>query len=354
MSVDQRAGMIRLPRGAASISSLRSSVTSTDRLGLALVLLCAGWTLFSSTVSGGDPVPVLGLLLLSTSFYAAARVVGEIRSWLPPIAVVLLAMSLFVVYGTEVFDDHGLSQPFGYANAKGAFFVQAAIAAAMVAVAIGPGILRTLVVASAVAFAIVPFAAESSAAAVLVTVMIPAVFLGRRFWSQRVFLLALGMSFLVVLGATIILGAASAGGVRTGPVGDALVMSLSVRRPAYWGETLEMMTGRPITGVGPGRFHHYSIIAQADLDDGRWAHSGFLQQGAETGVIGLIALAGLFVWGLVRIGALDSTVAALGAVSVATLGIHACIDYVLHFPHPVAAAAILAGAATANPGQRSP
>jgi hypothetical protein len=73
-----------------------------------------------------------------------------------------------------------------------------------------------------------------------------------------------------------------------------------------------------------------------------------LQQGAETGVIGLLLLIFIVIWGFSSLGAVKGdTVTVLGGVALAALGIHACVDYILHFPAvPIAASALVGAAGT--------
>jgi hypothetical protein len=72
--------------------------------------------------------------------------------------------------------------------------------------------------------------------------------------------------------------------------------------------------------------------------------------------MGFVLLASLFVWGFARLAvtAPPDTMSALGAVALVALGIHASIDYILHFPAVPITAAALVGAAMATPrGQRT-
>ncbi|MGH2737774.1 MAG: polysaccharide deacetylase family protein, partial [Actinomycetota bacterium] len=79
-------------------------------------------------------------------------------------------------------------------------------------------------------------------------------------------------------------------------------------------------------------------------------HHGFLQQGAETGLVGLGLLVVLFLWGFWRLVlAGPSGMAVMGAFALGGLGILACSDYVFHFPLVVAVTAGLLGAAVASP-----
>jgi peptidoglycan/xylan/chitin deacetylase (PgdA/CDA1 family) len=121
------------------------------------------------------------------------------------------------------------------------------------------------------------------------------------------------------------------------------------RRVALWHDGLDLMVQEPLTGVGPGRFAAEAATAQTDFD-ARWAHHGFLQQGAETGLVGLGLLVLLFLWGFWRLAlAGPSGMTVMGAFALGGLGILACSDYVFHFPLVTAVTAGLVGAAVASP-----
>ena len=74
--------------------------------------------------------------------------------------------------------------------------------------------------------------------------------------------------------------------------------------------------------------------ALADAD-ARWAHSAYLQVGAETGVIGaaLLGLVLLWVFGALYRSRQDERLIVIGTAAVTALAVHAAIDYVAHFPH---------------------
>jgi putative inorganic carbon (HCO3(-)) transporter len=57
----------------------------------------------------------------------------------------------------------------------------------------------------------------------------------------------------------------------------------TIMRINYWRETLEIIKGSPLTGVGLGNFN---------LPQSRYAHNSYLQLWAETGILGLIS----FLW----------------------------------------------------------
>jgi O-antigen ligase len=137
-------------------------------------------------------------------------------------------------------------------------------------------------------------------------------------------------------------------------VNRAVDATLTERRVALWHDAVVLMGDHPLSGVGPGRFELTSPTALADADT-RQAHNEFLQQGAETGVLGFLLLTALFLWGFVRlmVKRRPDITTALAAASLAALGIHASVDYILHFPAIPAVAAALVGSATAKSMSRS-
>jgi O-antigen ligase len=121
---------------------------------------------------------------------------------------------------------------------------------------------------------------------------------------------------------------------------------LTERRVELWRDAWILARDHPLTGIGPGRFAHESPTALADADADR-AHQGFLQMGAEAGFPAMALLVALFLWAQFRLGMMKSFgyPQAVAAAAVTALGLHACIDYVLHFAAvPVAAAAVLGAA----------
>src|SRR6185369_4744596 len=101
-------------------------------------------------------------------------------------------------------------------------------------------------------------------------------------------------------------------------------------------------------GVGIGRFAVESPTARSDAD-ARWAHDEFLQVGAEAGIPAMALMIAIFLWAVVRLTATRRVRwgVAIGAAAVAALGVHASIDYVLHFPAVGFVAAGVLGSAVA-------
>jgi peptidoglycan/xylan/chitin deacetylase (PgdA/CDA1 family) len=145
------------------------------------------------------------------------------------------------------------------------------------------------------------------------------------------------LSFVVLLG-TIWAAAGGVSGVGAASLGD--------RRVALWSEAFDLMTENPLTGVGPGRFSEVSEVASTDVD-ASWAHHEFLQQGGETGIIGLMLLIVAFSWGFRRLwlssGSTDQVL--LAAATLGSVAVMASTDHVLHVPLiPWSVAALVGGA----------
>jgi O-antigen ligase len=267
---------------------------------------------------------VVALLLGAAAALAMGRLIAAVSRSLVPLAVVGAAAALLVANPREATSAFPLSAPLGYANANAAFFVQASVAALMVATIWRRVPARALAVGGAIAFALIPFAIGSVAAAFLVVVLPLAALalVGLRRARTAVTLCMAG--FVLALVGTIVVGAIDPGRTRSGAVNRLLDATVTERRVVLWHEAAVIMAHHPGFGVGPGRFKHASPTARADRD-ARWAHHGFLQQGAETGIPGFAFLVLLFLWGFARLRSVPEADAqtAVGAVALAALGIHA-------------------------------
>ena len=322
-----------------------------DVAGLLLFAAAILWAYWAAAAGGGNPDPPALVLLACAGAISVAWLVGPAARWLIPTAV-LIAAAWIVLQGGDFLSPRPLGGPFGYANATGAFFVQVVVAALMAAAAFRAWALRGLFLAAAVAGALVPFAVHS-VAGVLTLMLVPVALLALA--GPRGARAAVGVSGVLVglvLTVTVLLGATLESDRPSASVGP-LSSVLSERRLVLWSDALAIMADEPLTGVGPGRFQAVSPTAQGD-QDALWAHHGFLQVGAETGVPGLLLLVSVFVWGFARLWLRPQpdAVTALGAIALAALGVHASVDYVFHFPAIPITAAALVGAATVSPKER--
>lgn len=241
-----------------------------------------------------------------------------------------------------------LSGPFGYANAKGAFFLQAAVAGLMLTALSRTVGAKLLGLIGAVAFGTIPFFVQSLTPAVLVFLLPLGAFGARRSMFGKRLVVALAALFLIPLAITVIVGSTYSAQNRSDVLDRVVDSTVSQRRATLWHEALQMLVDHPGMGIGIRGFQVLSETAQSDRD-ARWAHNTFLQQGAETGLAGLLLVVGIFVWGFVslRTAPTIDAVTVLGAVGLAALGIHASMDYILHFPAVPLTAAALVGAAGA-------
>jgi O-antigen ligase len=320
-----------------------------DTFGFLILVALTGWVLLAAGVSGGSAGPSVALIVATAGAYLIARALAREWRLLGAAAVLAVAVGLTALSPGEVLSSAPLSGPFGYVNAKAAFFVQSAIAGLILALGSGGSGGRVAGAVGAVGSAVVVLANGSLAAVVLLVSLPLLALLLTNLKSGRVAIATSAVLFLVALVGTILLAASY---LREGEAPRAAGFAerlLSDRRLTLWTEALTLLAEHPTVGVGPDRFQVESPTARRD-QDARWAHNEFLQQGAETGVVGLALLVLLFLWGFARLGTgAPDSVAVLGAVSLAALGIHACLDYVLHFPGVPIATAVLVGAASSRP-----
>jgi O-antigen ligase len=324
-----------------------------DATGFALLAASVGWTFLAAKVSRGDAFPTAGMLLAVAAAFLAARLVSVLSPSVVFLAIICTAAALILRSPHDVLSVAPRSGPFGYSSITGAFYLQAAIAGLMLAVT-GPRWLRPAGLVAAGGFALVLLATQTRAAMVLLVLAIPTAMLSlhrarRRMIGGCAALLALAIGVTTLLGATY-----AREGDRSGPLDRLVDVTMSERRVAFWHDAVAMIAAEPLFGVGPERFAAMSEEAHRDPDE-PWAHNDFLEQGAETGVPGLVFLAGIFAWGFVALArdGSQSATQVLGAVALAALGIHACIEYVLQRPAVPVVAAALVGAAVGGFGRSS-
>ncbi|MGE5307976.1 MAG: O-antigen ligase family protein [Deltaproteobacteria bacterium] len=94
-------------------------------------------------------------------------------------------------------------------------------------------------------------------------------------------------------------------------------------RLGYWKETLSVVAAHPVTGTGTGVF---------DLASSRYAHNSFLQVWAETGTVGLAALAALLFLTLSSNSGGDQDKRRWLLVSLAAFLLHNLVDFTFFLP----------------------
>ena len=332
------------PRAAdpPAASSVRFSAP-----GVGAGLLVAGvvWTLCAGAVSGGNPLPVVGAMVGVGATFASARLLGRIHRGIAPAGVLLAAALLAATSGRAVYDHGPLSAPFGYVNARGAFFALAAIAGGVLAATLRRPAAVVGAALAAFAAATVPLASGTEAAAIVVMGVPALAWVAGRRGGSGASAVVCGAVLALALAASFVAGATFRG-QAVGPE-----RPLGVRRLELWHEAIAIIRREPLFGVGPGRFAKVSPTART-WPDTRWAHNGFLHQGAEQGVVGMAILVAGFAWGFVSLGRRGDRVAVWGVAALAGTGLLASVDYVLHFPAIPLAAAGLVGTATARAAPR--
>lgn len=324
----------------AYLLMMRVRLELYDAAGIALVAAFGAWTLVSGLVRSGNPWPQLALLAAAVTAYVVGRVQGGRRPVFVPAAVAVSIIVGAVASGPAALSGGPAAPPLGYGNANGALYALGVAAACAVAVLADKEPVRLVAGVLAVVFVGLAIATLSKTAAILaVGVLAVGVIAGRLGrWVVVVAPLVVMATFTV----TIVLG------VNHGRL-PSLFEELSARRTALWRDAMEIIADDPVFGAGPGMFAETSPIAAADADAG-WAHSAYLQVGAETGVFGaaLLGLLLLWVFGALYRSRQDVRLIVIGTAAVTAFAVHAAIDYVAHFPAIVVVAALLAGLASSR------
>lgn len=317
-----------------------------DALGIILFAAAATWTVWSASIAGGAPVPTIAVMLGTAAALVIGRFAGRLGPWLVPSVVAGTILLMVIPFLPDVLTGRPGSGPLGYANANAALLLQAAIASLMIGWGSRSSAIRRAATAVAVGIWVVIVTSGSFAAGWLLSLpllvaSLPAV--TTRTIRRSVAVCAAVL--LVALGTTWIVAAVGEDAERRGPDEPLAAMVLGERRTVLWHTALVLMLEHPFVGVGPGKFAEAAGPAAADVD-ARHAHNEFLQQGAETGIMGPLLLVAVFLYGFARLWRVErpSRLTAFAATALAVLGVHANLDYILHFPAVPIASAALVGA----------
>jgi len=309
-----------------------------DAAGIALAAAFAAWLVVCGIARPGNPWPQLAVLGATVGAYVVGRTQGARRPVFVPAAVAVSILVATVASGPAALSGGPLAPPLGYGNANGALYTLGVASACAVAILANKEPVRLVAGVLAVVFVGLAIATLSKTAAVLaVGVLVMGAMAGRLGrWVVVVAPLVVVATFAV----TVVLGLAH-GSLPS------LFEELSARRTALWRDAMEIIAADPVFGAGPGMFAETSPIAVGDAD-ARWAHSAYLQVGAETGVVGAVLLGLLLLWvfGALYRSRQDVRLIVVGTAAVTAFAVHASIDYVAHFPALVIVAALLAGLAS--------
>ena len=320
-------------------------VTATAGLtvaGIALFASSAIWATVTAVAAGSSSAAVTALILGSGLTLVLSVLLAAWRPELVPAGLVGGAVGLLLLDAEATLRSGPLQGPFGYANATAAFFVQAIVAALMVVVASRSAVPRVGGMVAAGAFVFVIFVTRSWTAAILLPLVVGITLLVERARGGRAAVVVSAGLFAAAVVLTIVLGASRLGS-GGGAVGEVVGGTISQNRVTLWNEALSLMVREPVLGVGPGRFATASPTAASDADL-RWAHNEFLQAGAESGLPGFLLTVSIFLWGFAALWlGQPSRLVVLASAGLAAVGIHASVDYVLHFPAVTLAAAAVVG-----------
>ena len=311
-----------------------------DAAGLALAAVFAAWTVISAVVRAANPWPQSALLAAAVATYVIGRTQGGRRPVFVPAAIVVSILVGTVASGPAALSGGPLAPPLGYANANGALHTLGVAAACAVAILANKEPVRLGAGVLAVVFVGLAISTLSKTAAVLAVGILVIGVAARRL--GRWFVVVAPLAVVATFAVTVVLG------LNHGTL-PSLFEELSARRTVLWRDAMEIIADEPVLGAGPGMFAQTSPTALADAD-ARWAHSAYLQAGAETGVIGAVLLGLLLLWvfGALYRSRQDERLIVIGTAAVTAFAVHAAIDYVSHFPAVVIVAALLAGLASSR------
>lgn len=302
-----------------------------EATGVVLFAATAVWMTITAAVAGSSAGPALGSILATGLVLAVSWGVGGRWPTAGLVAVIVGAVVLLAWGPGSGPRTDSFQGPLGYPNATAAFYGIAVIAALLLLVRAGSRAERVAAAVVAIGFLPVILVTRSWAVALLLPMVVLAALVATRLRGPRAAVIVCGTLFIGALLITQLIGATRIG-TGVGPLDRTIRDTLSIDRAVLWHEAMTLMVEDPLVGVGPGRFASSSPFAAADRDRG-WAHHEFLQAGAESGIPGYVLSVALVVWGFAALWMTANGVAtAIAAAGLAIVGIHATIDYVLHFP----------------------
>lgn len=305
--------------------------------GLVLLAALGAWVALGAGGGAGRPAPVLWLLASTAAVAAAARRFAD-HEGVGTLSVVTIAIA-----GTLVLTWPGALRsggaPTGYANANATLASIGLLGAVASASAAQRDIARRWW-ALAAGLAVVVLLTRSLAGATTIGVALVLLVVGVT--TRRVVATILGGAVAVVL----LIGVTVAIAEGDDPLGVGSELEL---RADLWNAALEITRDEPIQGIGPAQFEVANpVSADRDL---RWAHHGYLQLAAETGVPGLVLGLVLLGWAYARLALASRSMphrAVVGTAAVTVVALHAAVDHVLHHPAVTLSLAAVVGATTAH------
>ena len=300
-----------------------TAVLRSRATGVLILSLLAGWCLLSTPAAPEALAGAAAYLVLAAGL-VVGMVMGRVHPAMPGLAVLIGSAAAFAFGVPESLSGEPLARPLGYLNANAALLLCGA-AGGVVATA-GRRTAWQLAASGGALVVAGVCAANGAVAAAVAAVVLAAWCPVRHLGRSSAWLVAAA----ALIGVAGLLPVAWGGGWLPWP--RFAVDALSEERFQLWRAGYRLMVENPVSGVGPGGFSQESPVTDPDL---AWAHSYWLQSGAELGVVGLAGLVLLLVW----------AVAALGRQSLllGVLLLPASVDYVLHFGGVLVALSVVVG-----------
>ncbi|MGH7444249.1 MAG: O-antigen ligase family protein [Longimicrobiales bacterium] len=315
-----------------------------------LCIASVGWLQISALANTGATLHPSAIVIGTFAAFLVAHALT--KRWTLGVPLLIAGGTVgFAVLRADVLLGGPLAAPLGYANAAGALFLLAAAAALLIVARTRTTGLRIAAAAAAISFAAVPLLNHTRTATVFAC-LIPLGLLARTARGVRLATAVSGALIVIAFSTTVMLAFAYRAGGTSGAVDGPIDATLSQRRLALWNDALVLFVENPATGVGPGQFAERGAVPAMDPDS-RWPHSEPLHAAAETGLPGLLLLAGIVAWAFICLWAgTQDAGTAIVALALGAVGVQASIDYVLHSAALPMITAALVAAGARLPGER--
>ena len=312
-------------------------------LGIVLLGAFLAVALTTANRTGASSRPVVAIAAVVAGAAAISALIAAVHRAIVPLSVAVAISWVAYRWNTDLAGGP-LSGPFGYRNAFGALLFLGAAAWLLGGLALHNRVATGLSIVPAGVLGFLAVRSSSAAAAGVVLVLVAASIGWFGSKGARSAVIVSGIATLAVLSLTVWLGASyERGRPPTGLAASIVDIGITERRIALWHDALVITSATP-TGIGHGAFGRTSPTALGDRD-AIFAHHEFLETSAELGVAAAVLMVLLIAWGFVRLAVTRhaDVVTAVSAATLAGASIHACVDYVWHFPAISIAAAALVG-----------
>jgi O-antigen ligase len=312
-------------------------------LGIVLLGSFLAIALTVANRTGASSRPVVAIAAAVAGAAAISALIAAVHRSIVPLSLAV-GISWVAYRWSDDLAGGPLSGPFGYRNAFGGLLFLGALSWLLGGLALRHPVAVGVAIVPAGLLGYLAIRSSSATAAGVLLVLVAASigWFGSR--GARTAVIACGVATLAVLLITGWLGASYERGRPLPSVAASIVdVGITERRIALWHDALEIVSATP-WGIGQGRFGQTSPTALEDRDT-IYAHNEFLETAAELGVAAAIVMVLLVAWAFARLVVTRhaDVVTAVSAAALAGASIHACVDYMWHFPAIAIATAALVG-----------